>query len=148
VEDLLRRLGVTDDKPALVHQRLVEAVDDPLDHLLAEVDENVAAHDQVHAVGERLGRGVGVVHEVESREPDHAPDLRRELEALLVHPREVFVLDVLRDLAEGPVAVQAGVRLRERGRVDVRAVDQHVPLVAVGQQAVDQDRQRVGLLAG
>src|SRR3954452_7980219 len=148
VEDLLRRLGVPHHEPASVDERLVETVDDPLDSLLLEVDEDVAAHHEVHAVGDVLGRRVVVVHEVEARELHHPADLRRELEVVLVEAGEVLLLHVLRHLAEGPVAVEARVRLLERSVVDVRAVDQHVPLVAVGKQAVDQDGERVRLLTG
>ena len=122
MEDFLRRFRVAHHQPAAVDERVVEAVDDSLDRLLLEVDEDVAAHHEIHAVGDVLGRRVVVVHEVEARELHHPADLRRELEAVLVEAGEVLVLYVLRHLAEGPVAVEARVCLLERSVVDVRAV--------------------------
>src|SRR5689334_9559206 len=147
VEDLLRRLGVADHQPAVVHQALVEAVHDAADGLLAEVDQHVAADHEVHAVGLGLHRRIEVVDEVQAREPDHALDAWRERVAVLVGLLEVLVLHVLRHLAERPVAVHALVGLRQRLVVDVGAVDQHVPARLVAQQAVEQDRERVRLLA-
>src|SRR5574337_382031 len=56
-----------------------QVIQQPLDHaqprLGIEVDENVAAEDQVEAVR----HGVGIINEVETLEPDDGTDLRVDL---------------------------------------------------------------------
>src|SRR5581483_11014619 len=146
-EELRGGLGRAHGQPAAGDERLPESRRGGPLGLGREVEEDVPAEDHVHRAGVRDDGRVAVPGQVQRRERDHPADLGIELEALGSSPAEVAVDDGGRRVARGPAPVDAPAGALEPFRVDVGGEDGDRPVRPVPEQAVDEDRERVGLLA-
>ena len=100
-EDLLGRLGVADDQPAVVVQGRMELVHNLAHGLGRKVDQHIAAEDQVHVgrIGEQ--RRIARVDQVQVGKSHLAANALMEhgLASILA---KIVALDVRRHLAKGP----------------------------------------------
>ena len=145
-EELGRSLDRAQDQPSSRQEGALEASDRlPLD-FGSEVHEHVAAQDQVHRAGVRDQRWVAILGQVEGPEGHHPSDARIQLEHLSSCGAKVAGSDPRWRLAEGPLPVEPARRDVERVAVDVGSEKREPPTRAVGEQTVEENRQRVGLL--
>src|SRR5690606_24000684 len=133
------RFDLRQQQETVGHERIVEAVEQRLLRLALEVDDDVAADDEVLA-----GR-IRVAHQVERRELHHAPHLGPH--TLTLRSLEPAVAQLVRDFAEREGRILAAARDLERTRVNVGAEHAYARGVEPGLRPVleHQNRQRVRL---
>ena len=109
-------------------------------HRRLEVDEEISAG---HQVDTREGR---ILDDVVLREDDHLPDLGHDL---VDAPREVEIAlqSLARDVRHRLLVVLGPCSSLERSRVHVGGEDLHLTRAEVDHEVLQDDAQRIGLLA-
>ena len=139
-----RRVGRGGDQPTAVRERREQPAGHGPDRLRVEVDQDVAAEDQVHPPDARRQRGVIVLGEVVVFEADEPADLVTD-DPVVTAFSEVWQGGRRARAAERPVAVNAPSRLGRRGFRDVGCQQ----IGSAGEPLLNEgDGQRIGLLAG
>ena len=117
----------------------------PVDHLRypgpGEIEQHVAADDEVHGRGVARHGGKDIVGQVQAGETDHPLHPRLNLVSAAGARDEVAWLHPFGCIAECPVGVDAGRRACQGLRVDVGAQDADPPAGQVGDEPVQQDGQ-------
>ena len=145
------RLGVAQQQPAVRLQPAAEAVHHRGDRPGIEVDQHVAAQDQVVALARRTELGEG--QEIAALEPDQPAEFGPQGVAALPlraggggQAGEVAQPVLRRHRAQGPAAVLGAARGGERLGADVGPEDGDPPVgQGVPEEFAHQDRQGVGL---
>ena len=133
--------GVSGQQKPARPERAREAGDGLRDGGGRQIDQHVAAHDQIEIAW--LGRGRG---QVERAETDLRAQAFADLPALL-HAREVPVTQPGVHAAKRPIAITSAPRARQRVLVYIGADNLEARSLLRGQQIVEQHRQRVAFLA-
>ena len=141
VAERTRRLGCPQDQVAAVPEGVGEGVQGLLLQRGGEVDQDVAAQDQVD-LGERRP-----LAEVVLPEDDHAPDRLADLIGAVLD-REVALDEVGPDVGDGGGGVDAPPGEGDRIVVQVGGEDADVDGTGLPHELGDDQGQRVGLLAG
>src|SRR5439155_13462016 len=84
-----------------------------------EINQYVAAHDQIDALHERHA---GIVEQVQSLETDARLHFRIDLQQLTAG-REIFLPEILREISSAVVSVYPLLGLRDRTFIQVRSGD-------------------------
>ena len=147
MKDFLRWLSMAHNQPAILSQRVVEAAHHMLRGCWGEVDQHVAAENQIQVGRVRQRRRIIGASQVEIGEGHALADAgeQREGAAFL---GEICRLKRWWRLPERPGAIDALLCPFQRVLVDVGSKEQHVPVRQIRQQPFEQDRQRVRLFAG
>src|SRR5579872_3988474 len=100
-----QRFGGSKKEVTSVIQVVEEVIDDFRLRRSIEVDQNVAAEDQIHSLHEEH---FGIVLEIEPADDDELLDFRPHLQPLLIERNEVFALEVVGGTPQRVIAVDAG----------------------------------------
>ncbi len=128
-------------------QTIVEAADNLPDRFRSEIDQHVAAQDQVEVRRAVVHVRVKVGLQVEVGKADQAANLLVEDEKL-TDLAEVTLADGGLGLAQGSGPVDPFASLAQGPLVDVGGQDLHVPVKQLRKVFEQGDRQGIGLLAG
>src|ERR1043165_8435479 len=115
-----QRFGVAEEEVAAVAEAVVEAGDDVLLRGVVEVDDHVAAEDDVEVAEEG---DAGLVVEVHAAERNAVADLVGDAPCVVGLAREVLLANWGAGRAERALAVVAAARFREHLLVDVARED-------------------------
>ncbi len=141
VEERPRALARPEEHDAAAVQREVEQAERLLLGGRLQVDEQVPARDEIDARERRIANDVVL------REDDHAAKLGDDLVAARPPP-EVALEPLGRDVRDGALVVDAARGVIERPAVDVGREDLDGPRAELLRELVEEDGERVDLLAG
>jgi len=120
--------------------------DDFSGSLRFEVHQHVSAENHVHRVCIVHKRRIDVFREIQIGECDHFSDPGQEFETLATGFKIILFQPCWR-ATERPFAENTFPRLLQETRINIRAENSHLPLPQIGQNSVQQYRDRIGFLA-
>src|SRR5271165_2587976 len=140
------RLGSSQKEIAAEIEVAEKVLDYSLFRRAVEVDEHVAAEDDVDSLHED---NLGIVPQVQAAERDQLLDLIADPELLVVHRHKILSFVIFRGKTQSIVPVDAGLGSLQGAIVEVRGQDLKLPAFEKTFALLKQvDRQGVGFLPG